>query len=214
MTRITLSLSLAAAAALALAACGGILPAPAPPPALYHFNAAADFPPPGRTIPVQLLVAAPLADSALDTQRIALARGPTVLDYYADVAWTDRLGVAIQSRLIESLENSHRFAAVGAETGMLRADALLVTELRHFEAVYDGGGLPSWRIEVAAKLVQMPDRMVVAVQDFQGQQAAARNDVPAVVDAADTAWRGVARQIADWCASTLASVPRQASGAR
>lgn len=208
MTRILHGLS-GAIALLFLANCGGILPKPGPAPALYRLTPARDFPAaPAAVGPMQLVVDVPSAAAALDTARIALARSPTTLDYFADASWTDRLSGMVQALLIESLDNSHRLAAVGPQNGALRADVVLVTELRHFEAGYDGAGPPRWRIELAAKLVKMPERTILADRAFRGDVAASRNDLVAIVEAADTAWRGTAREIADWVPAALPRPPR------
>jgi cholesterol transport system auxiliary component len=188
---------------LALAACSSLLPQPAPPPPLYRLNPATQFTP-GPTVPLQLVVDRPLAEAALDTTRIALTRSPTTLDYFADAAWTDHLSAMIQTLLVASLDNAHRLAAVGPQSGDLRTDVALVANLRHFEAVYGGNGAPKWRIEINAKLVAMPDRTLIARRDFSVETTASANAVPAIIDAADAAWRRAAAGIADWTAASLA----------
>ncbi len=193
---------------LGLAGCGGILPKPAAPPSLYRLTAASGFTATAAPVPVQLLIDAPSAEAALDTTRIALGRSATTLDYFADAAWTDRLPVVVQARLVQSFENSHRLAAVSAAATLFRVDAVLTTELHHFEASYDGAGAPHWRIEIAVKLIHQPDRKLVAERIFTGDVPAARNDMASIVDAADEDWRGVARQIVDWAADNLSRVPR------
>ncbi len=203
MTMIGLKRTFAGFALLALAGCGNILPPPAAPPKLYHLTPASDFPAAPRAVPEQLLVGDPTAEAALDTTRVALSRTPTTLDYFADAAWTDRLTVMVQGLLVASLDNSRRFAAVGPQSGALRGDVVLSVELRHFEAAYAGDGPPHWRIEIAAKLVRFPERTIVAARNFSGDAAAAHNDLPAIIDASDTAWHGVASAIADWAAGAL-----------
>jgi cholesterol transport system auxiliary component len=192
---------------VALAGCTNLLPKPAPPPALYRLTPAGEFPAAASVVPVQLVIDVPTAEAALDSTRIALARSPTTLDYFADAAWTDRLSGMVQASLVESLDNSHRIAAVGPQNGALRADILLVTELRHFEAVY-AAGPPRWRIDLVVKLVKMPERKILADRAFRHEEAASRNDLPAIIEAADTAWRGTAREIADWVPTALARMPR------
>jgi cholesterol transport system auxiliary component len=195
-------------ALLVLAGCGSVLQPPAPPPALYRLTPATDFTAGARPVPVQLAVDMPTAEAALDTTRIALTRSPTTLDYFAASAWTDRLTTLMQALLVESFDNAHRLAAVGPEAGTLRADVVLVTELRHFEALYGAAGPPHWQIEVTAKLVKLPERTLLADRSFHGDEAAARNDLPAIVEASDLAWRGVAKDVADWTADTLARTMR------
>ena len=191
-------------ALLALPSCSSLLPQPSPPPSLYRLTPATDFSPGQRVVPLQLAIDAPIAEAALGTTRIALARAPTTLDYFADAAWTDRLTTVMQSLLIASFDNAHALAAVGPEGGTLRAECVLVTELRHFEAVYNGGGPPHWQIEITAKLVKLPERVLLADRTFHGDQPAARNDMGAIVEAADGAWHGVAKDVVDWTAATLA----------
>jgi cholesterol transport system auxiliary component len=187
----------------ALAACSSLLPQPAPPPPLYRLNPATQFTAPGPLVPVQLVVDPPLAQAALDTTRVALTRSPTTLDYFADAAWTDHLSAMVQALLVASLDNAHRLAAVGPQSGDLRADVALVTNLRHFEAVYSGKGAPKWHIEISAKLVAMPGRTLIAGRDFSTETPASANAMPAIIDAADAAWRRVAAEIADWTATSL-----------
>jgi cholesterol transport system auxiliary component len=199
---------LAAGVLFALAGCGNILPQPAPPPLLYRLTPASQFSAPGRAVPVQLVVDAPTAEAALDTTRIALTRSPTTLDYFADAAWTDRLSAMLQTLLIASLDNAHRIAAVGPQSGQLRAEAALVTTLSHFEAVYRGDAAPEWRIDITAKLVKMPERTLIATRSFSAEAKADRNGLSAIVDAADAAWHHAAGEIADWTATALAQAGR------
>jgi cholesterol transport system auxiliary component len=193
------------AAAVALAGCGDILPKPLPPPALYRLTAAGNFPATGLSSPMQLQIDVPLADAALDSTRIALSRSATTLDYFADSAWTDRLPLLLQTRLLESFQNAHRLIAVAGGTGgAAHGDVVLLVTLRHFEAQYGASGPPQWRIELNADLVSAGDRKVIASRIFTGSVAATENNMTAIVDSADQAWRAVAAQIVDWSADTLA----------
>jgi cholesterol transport system auxiliary component len=192
-------------AALALTGCvGDILPKPPPPPALYRLTAASDFPSGAVLAPIQLQIDIPRAEAALDTTRIALSRSATTLDYFADAAWTDRLPVVIQAQLLASFQNAHRIVALGGTGGAAQNDAVLVIELRHFEAQYGGSGPPQWRIELAADLIAATDRKVIATRLFTGSATVPENNMTAIVDGADQAWRGVATQIVGWAADTLA----------
>lgn len=202
-------IALLAAAAFILAGCGDILPKPAPAPALYRLTAAAGFPAAAPNANgVQLLVTEPTAEAALDTPRIALSRSATTLDYFADAAWTDRLPVILQARLLDSFQNAHRLIALAGAATAAHGDAILTIELRHFEADYGASGPPRWRIELTADLITAADRKVIATRTFTADAAAAQNGMPAIVDAADQAWRVVATQIVDWAADTLVRRPR------
>ena len=203
----TLPLALLAAA-LMLTGCSDILPKPAPPPALYRLTAAGDFPSRTALAPIQLQIEVPNAEAALDTTRIALSRSATTLDYYADAAWTDRLPLVLQAQLLASFQNAHRLVAIAGASSAARSDAVLIIELRHFEAQYGGSGPPQWRIELNADLISANDRKVIATRLFTGSAAVPQNNMTAIVDGADQAWRGVATQIVNWAADTLGRRPR------
>jgi cholesterol transport system auxiliary component len=203
------SRGLSTLALLVLVGCGSILQPPAPPPTLYRLTPATEFAPGLGTASQQLAVETPMAEAALDTTRIALSRHPTALDYFADAAWTDRLTMIVQARLIDSFDNSHRLAAVGPQGGALHVEIVLVPELRHFEAVYDGAsGSPHWQIELAVQLVKLPERTLLAERDFHGDVPAARNELSAIIEAADQAWRGVAKDVVDWTTDRLEQAAR------
>jgi len=198
---------LLAAVLLLPAGCGGLLPKPLPPPALYRLTA---LPPAAGAVaplPLQLLVDVPSAPAALDTERIALSRGPNSIDYFANAAWTDRAPLLIQSLLVESLENAGRIRGVARQSAELRADALLMADLRRFEAVYAGKDAPEVHVELECRLVRMPERTILAEKLFDGSAPAAENETPAIVAAFDTAWHQVMGDIATWTAASLAQMP-------
>ena len=64
------------------------------------------------------------------------------IDYFADGEWTDRAPLLVQTLLLESLENSRSINAIDRESVGLRADFILKSEIRHFEAVYDSPNGP------------------------------------------------------------------------
>ncbi|HXP31727.1 MAG TPA: ABC-type transport auxiliary lipoprotein family protein [Stellaceae bacterium] len=188
--------------------CGGLLPPPAPPPALYRLSPANIAREGGAPLQLQLLVEAPTAPAAIDTTRIALSRGPTSVDYFADAAWTDRAPRLVHALIAEALESAGRIEAVARDTLELRADALLLSDLRHFEAEYHGGGPPAIRIEIDCRLVKMPERSIIATRSFAAEVAAGTNETAAIVDGFNEASHEILRQIAPWAAASLAGVAR------
>lgn len=197
MSRLTRRLVLAGIA-LTPAACGSLLPEGGTPPKLYQLTPATDFPPGGARASWQLLVDVPSTVAALDSERIALSRSPTTLDYFADAAWTDRAPLLVQALIIQSFENSGGIGAVARESLALRADYVLQPELRRFEADYGAAPVPSAHVRIAVKLVKMPERTIVARQSFDATATAAENRIPAIVDALNAAFHQVMRQMVDW----------------
>lgn len=196
--------SLAGAAMLGLAGCASLFVA-APPAHLYRLTAVSDFPANLPRVSAQLLVDLPQAPAGIDTARIALSRSPLSLDYYADSAWTERVPALLQNALLASFENSKAIAAVDRESSGLRADFILETEIRHFEAVYDQTGAPPrvWA-SVVVRLVALPQRRIVAQTVFDQRVPAAAADIPAVIAAFDAAADAVIGDIVRWTVADLA----------
>lgn len=172
------------------------------PPRLYLLTPARDFTAGLPRVPWQLLVETPLANSAIDTPRIALGETVNRITYFADANWADTGPDMIQTLLVESFENSRRIVAVGVERSGLRADFVLKTDLRDFQAVYDGGDptstAPEARVRVNAKLVRMPRRNIVAGETFEAQVRADSPALKDVVHAFDQATGAVMRRIVEW----------------
>ncbi len=169
-----------------------------PPRKLYKVTANSDFPDLPQ-LKAQLLVDLPAASQGLDTNRIALSRSAVTLDYFADAEWTDRAPRLVQSALVESFENSKAVTAIERETIGLRADFVLKSDLRRFEAVYaPPQGAPQVWVAVNVRLVKMPERVIVAQTSVERSAAATGNDVPTVVVAFSEALAATNREIVLW----------------
>ena len=181
----------------ALAGCSGLFGGA--PIHLYRVTPKSTYPPglPHRS--VQLLVDTPLAPAGLDTSRIALSRSPVSIDYFADSEWTDRTPLLVQTAILQSFENSRAVTAIDRESVGLRADLILRTEIRHFEAVYDSpNGPPEVWVAINARLVNPSSREVVAQSSFDGHRRPSANDVPSIVAAFDEALGDVMKDIVVW----------------
>src|ERR1700737_641777 len=153
---------LASAMALLPVGCASLLGL-APSPHLYRVPPQSNYPANLPHLSTQILVDVPLSPAGLDTPRIALSRSAVSIDYFADSEWTERVPLLVQTALLESFENSGAIAAIDRESMGLRADFILKTEIRHFEAVYDSpNGAPDVRVAINARLVRMPERVIVA----------------------------------------------------
>jgi cholesterol transport system auxiliary component len=188
--------------ALTPTGCGGLLPTGGVPPKLYTLTPVVDFPPGGARVGWQLLVDVPVSAAALDSERIAITRSATSFDYFADAAWTDRAPLMVQSLFVQSFENSGRISAIARESLALRADYVLRPELRRFEADYSAGATPLGRVELALKLVKLPERAIVGQRRFEATAPAKENQVPAIVDALDAALHQAMRPAVEWVLDT------------
>ncbi len=176
---------IAGGAGVAVAGCG-VIPQVNDPVPLYTLSAVAQF---NRTLPKvdwQLVVGTPVASADLDTTRIALTRSPGVIEYFGKGAWADYAPILLQDKLIESFEASGAIAAVGRDAVGLKPDYVLQSELRDFQAEL-GSSKPTAHLRLAAKLVRMPDRRIVATANIDQRVPAAGGSLPQIVDAFDRA---------------------------
>ena len=134
----------------------------------------------------------------LGAKRIALQRTPTSLDYFARSNWTDLAPLMVQTLLIESFDNTGKIVAVSRESTSLRADYILKTELREFQAEYNGEGPPTVRVRMNAKLVRILDRQIIASHTVERTVPAEHGDMHSIILAYDDALGKVVRRIVEW----------------
>lgn len=190
--------TLAAGTALASGACSPIAAFRSDPPQLYTLSPKSTFDPDIPSVDWQLLVEVPTAAAGLDSPRIALRQTATTLDYYADVAWTDRAPAMVQTLMVESFENSGRIISIGRQSLGLRADFRLKTELREFQAEYLNSGLPTVRVRLNAKLVRTRTREIFAGETFENIQRSTGSNIDALILAFDEALGQVLKDLVQW----------------
>jgi len=196
----------ALAAALLLGACE-LIKAAEEPTDLYTITPKSTFDQDMPAVFWQLAVEVPGASANLSTSRIAISQSPTSSDYYSKTAWTDRAPLMVQTRIVDSFENSHKIVAVARESIGLRANYVLQSDLRNFEAMYFYGPQPIAHVRIVAKLVRMPDRQIIAVGSFERCVRARADKVPKVVEAFDQALGSVMKRLVAW---TLKAAPPRA----
>jgi cholesterol transport system auxiliary component len=189
------------AAAVLLAGCE-LIKAAEEPVDLYTVTPKSTFDPSLPDVYWQLAVDVPNAAANVNTGRIAIAMSPTSSDYYSKTAWTDRAAVMVQTRIVDSFENSHKIVAVARESIGLRANYVLQTDLRNFEAMYFYGGTPIVKVRIVAKLVRLPDRQIIGTATFERCVRAHADKVPKVVAAFDQALGSVMKQLVAWTLRT------------
>ncbi len=201
-------LSAAIGAALLLGGCA-LIQAAEEPTSLYQVTPKSSFDPDLPSVRWQLAVEVPAAAANLNTGRIAIAQSPTSFDYYAKTAWTDRAPLMVQTRIVDSFENSRKIIAVARESIALVPNYLLQPDLRNFEAMYYYGGAPIAHVRIVAKLVQMPDRQIIGEATFERCVRARVDKVPEVVQAFDQALGSVIKRLVRW---TLRTPPPRLPG--
>lgn len=185
------------AATVALSAC--TIPGSTEPPQLYTLTPKSTYDEHLPTVDWQLVVERPIASAGLNSQRIALQRSTVTLDYFARANWTDTAPQLVQTLLIESFENTGKIKAVTRESTQLRADYVLQSELREFQAEYDVAGQPPLiRVRISGHLIRMPDRSIVGRHAVERAVRAEKGDMEGIVVAFDEALGKVMKQMVEW----------------
>lgn len=196
--RRTAPLAAALSLAFLLVVCAGMLPGSGAPPDLYTLTPKSTYSADLPTVTWQLAIEVPVAAESLNNSRIALRHDPLSLLYYKGARWTERAPVMVQTLLIESFENSGKIVAVARKATDIRADYVLKTDLREFQAEYDAGGAPVAHVRLNAKLVVMPKRAIIASKTFESSVQAAGSNVSQVIAAFDLALGRTLKQIVEW----------------
>ena len=171
--------------AAGLAGCG-LVPNVNKPLTLYTVKPKLSLAEPPAKVSWQLVVAEPAAERDIDTTRIALTRTPNVIEYFADGNWSDTAPKMVQAKMIEAFESTNAIVAVGRDAAGLRADYILQSDLRDFEADYTSGAATA-HVRLISKLVQMPDRRITRTVTAEASAPAAGKDLAAIVTAFEQA---------------------------
>lgn len=185
--------------AVGLAACESLLPGAGPNPRLFRLTPKSTFADDMPAVDWQLLVETPYASASLNTVRIGLMPAPTRFDYYALANWTDRAPLMVQSLIVESFENSGRIVSVGRETVGLKPDFVLKIDMREFQAeAFRNPGQHEPRIGFSVKLVEMPERLIVASTAIERRGVAGPDQLSNIIDAWDDALGSALKELVAW----------------
>lgn len=210
--------ALALAAALAAAGCAPLstLRSVATPSELYSLTPKSrqSFDP---TLPsldrVQIVVEIPTATAAVNTDRIAVQPEPLRVQYFPGARWVDRAPLFIQTLLIESFENSGKVSSVGRSTVGLRADYLIVTDIREFQAQFRPAATDEGRelfanVRLNVKVVDADLNRIVASESFtDDDERAESTDIADVAVAFDEALGDAMRDAVEWSIRVMAEQP-------
>ena len=150
----------------------------------------------------QLSTARPTAPRMMDSLRIAVSPMPGELQVYKNASWARTPTEMLEDGVLRALEDSGKIPAVARQGSGIGADFRLVMDLRHFQADYEGGAVPSAVIEVNVKLLHAHDQTVVGSRTFRHAQPAAGTAVGLVADAFTKALGATTHDIAGWALTT------------
>lgn len=150
----------------------------------------------------QLAMTHPTSARMIDSLRIAVRPTPGELQVYKGASWAKTPTEMVEDGMLRALEDSGKIPAVARQGSGIAADYKLISDLRRFEADYDGQSLPSAVIEVSVKLMHAQDQQVIASRTFLQAQPADGIALPQVADAFEQALRTLSRDVAGWVLTT------------
>ena len=156
-------------ALLLLGACSSLLPSSGPAPDLYTLSPATRFPDGLQRADWQLMIEEPSAVGGVDSNRIAVQPTPNEVRYFAEVRWVERAPRLVQGLLVESFERSRAIAAVERYTVGFKADYVLRSEIRDFQAELFGADAPVVHVRLTAKLVRASRQDILWSRDFEAR---------------------------------------------
>lgn len=187
--------------ATTLSGCALLTP-PKPPPETFDLSAPRDFPGLRSGTRAQILIKAPSALKALDSQGIVVKPTAAVITYLAGAQWSDSLPKMLQIKLVETFENTGRAAAMAIPGDGLVIDYQVLTSIRAFEVVV-GGGAKYAIVELSVRLLNDRTGKVLRARVFQATTAFAGSGNDDYIAALDATFDKVAREIVVWVLSRV-----------
>ena len=160
----------------------------------------------GAAVAWQIRIDEPHSSEFLDSTRIAVRRENNTLQVFEAARWSDSVPDLLQSTLSQTFNDSGKITAVVGLDNNTFSDALLLLDIRQFEAVYaDNDTRASAVISVQAKIQSLRTNRVIANKNFLVSIPAENKKIPQVMNAFDTALQQVSQDILSW--SLTADVP-------
>lgn len=198
--------------ALPLAACtGSLFKTNVAPPTLYLLSAGNADPKPASDAPAaalsaDLAVLKPRVRAGLDTDRIAAVYPDRHLDYFADARWSGPLDEVIQDLVVQVFHSRAGMRNVSGDASAFSSAYWLELTVTDFEAEYqDGGGAPTVRVHLQARIGSSAERRIIARFEADATKSAAANRMTAIVAAYNEAANEALMQLAARSSQALAA---------
>ncbi len=170
---------------------------PQPPPETYDISAPRNFSGLKNGSRAQILVKAPSALKALDSQNIVVKPAPTVITYLSDAQWSDVLPKMVQTKLVETFENTGRAGAVAKPGDGLVIDYQILSSIRSFQVVAKGDTKTA-QVELSVKLLNDRNGRVLRSRIFSASASFSGSKNDDYVNALDGTFDKVAGEIVIW----------------
>lgn len=196
--------------AAAMPGCSALsgLTAVATPSELYVLTPKSTFDSDLPRLRYQIAVEEPTATASVDTDQIAVQPTPLRVQYLPEARWVNRAPLIVQSLMIESFENSGKVPAVGSSAIGLRADFLIVPDIREFQAMVpeDNTDAPlNVIVRLNIKVIDAFSDRIIASRSFEERAQSTSDAASDVAVAFDTALGGTLRDSVEWSIREIAS---------
>jgi ABC-type uncharacterized transport system auxiliary subunit len=192
-----------------LAGCGPLLPQPKEAPRQYTISGGETGIAPVSVAEFSSLeIQRPTSAPGLDVDRVAHQSSPHRLDYLADARWAANATSMLQYALVETFSRSGQFSAVASDEASMKTDHTLAVDLQSYQLV-DVNGAPHVQIRFAGRLMALPSREVVKMQQFEASEPVATQNMENVAAAFQQAYNKLAAQLLESTATSLRSLKAQ-----
>jgi ABC-type uncharacterized transport system auxiliary subunit len=192
---------IAAAASACLAGCVSLLPAPAPPSAIYTLRAANIEAIAGAPKPVVVAVGQPSAPRSVGGADIVWRQGAQIA-FMEGAAWDGAAPDLLQDLLIDVIDRRNGVRAVVRGGAGVRADAEVRWSILSFEVLENGARLEA-AIETTAQLIDLRSRAVLADERFNARAPISTRSGRAAAAALERVANEAALLTADWAIRTV-----------
>ena len=154
------------------------------------------------THPITILVMVPEASAIFDTTQMAYSTQIYKISYFAKHAWANTPAQMLQYLLMQSLQNTHYFYAVGTPSTMGQFDYVLSTQLIQF---YQRFAVSTSDIVLVlkAQITRASSNRVIASKQFSVIEHAPENTPYGGVIAANRATANLLSQVTKFCSQKI-----------
>lgn len=164
----------------------------------------------GARIPGLLLIAQPTAIQIFSSDRILVKDAGGSVSYLPGAQWADQLPALLQSRMVQTFENSSRIGGVSRPGDRVSPDFQLNTEIRAFQLEPATGEAV---VQLAVKAVSDANGRIAAARIFSSRVPLTAVDAANGVQALDRALSNVLLEVVRWAGTSSGTPPARTAEA-
>lgn len=156
-----------------------------------------------QPLPVDLAILEPRMRPGLESVGIAALYPDRRLEYYAGGNWSGSLNDVLQNLTVQMFQQRSNLRSVSADSARINSNYWLELYVQDFEAEYAGGGPPTIKVRIAARLGSAAGHSSVGSYEAQASQAAGEDRLGPIVDAFEHAMNEALSKVVDGADATL-----------